>query len=71
MKKMFHHGNMTTSAASSMNACFAVSFCLIMMGAISVVSIILFILVFLLGVSVRILSNTEFSRKHTMAPEYV
>lgn len=43
MKQPFSMKNMMSHCASSVNACFAAAICLIMMGAISVVSIILFL----------------------------
>lgn len=50
MKKQFSMKNMMRCFASSMNACFAMAICLIMMGAISMVSIILLIGVAVLSV---------------------
>ena len=64
MKKMYQK-NMTSMTASALDSCFAMSVCLIVMGAVSMVSIILLIGVILLGVSIlSVIRN--FSRKSTM-----
>lgn len=65
MNKLFQK-NMTSMTASAPDACFAAAVCLIMMGTISVVSIILLIGVLLLGVDV-ISVICKSSRKSTMA----
>lgn len=58
-----HSGSMSASAS---DACFSAAVCLIMMGAISVVSIILLAGVLLLGVSViSVIENI--GRENTMA----
>ena len=53
--------------ASASDACFAAAVCLIMTGAISVVSVILLVGVLLLGVSLMILVNENYCRKRAMA----
>ncbi len=60
--------NMMSSAASSADACFVMSVCLILMGTISLVSIIFSISVLLLGILLigLIKLGTE-SRKRTTA----
>lgn len=69
MKQRFSTKNMMSQNASSMNACFAAAICLIMMGAISVVSIILLLGIVFFGLIIiallsRLLHNQ--SRKCTM-----
>lgn len=71
MKKQFSMMNTMCKFASSMNACFAAAICLIMMGAISMVSIILLIGVALLinlivVVVLPLIIFEENSRKRTM-----
>ena len=57
MKQPFSMKNMMSHCASSVNACFAAAICLIMMGAISLASIIFFLrgLVVLSLISVLVL----------------
>lgn len=68
MKQPFSMKNMMSHCASSMNACFAAAICLIMMGAISVVSIILLlgVVFFSLIIIVLPLLLRNKSRKCTM-----
>lgn len=68
MKQPFSMKNMMSHCASSVNACFAAAICLIMMGAISVVSIILFlgVVFFSLIIIVLPLLLRNKSRKCTM-----
>lgn len=67
MKKQFSMKNMMTNCASSMNACFAAAICIIMMGAISMVSIILLIGVIISVIMiVRGFLLSKQSRKCTM-----
>ena len=66
MEKKFR--NYTASMrASASDACFAAAVCLIMTGAISVVSVILLTGVLLLGVSLIIFVRENLCRKNTMA----
>lgn len=68
MKQSFSMKNMMSHCASSVNACFAAAICLIMMGAISVVSIILLlgVVFFSLIIIVLPLLLRNKSRKCTM-----
>ena len=68
MKQPFSMKNMMSHCASSVNACFATAICLIMMGAISVVSIILLlgVVFFSLIIIVLPLLLRNKSRKCTM-----
>lgn len=68
MKQPFSMKNMMSHCASSVNACFAAAICLIMMGAISVVSIILLLggVFFSLIIIVLPLLLRNKSRKCTM-----
>ncbi|MGM9598847.1 MAG: hypothetical protein ACI3VY_02890 [Faecousia sp.] len=68
MKQPFSMKNMMSHCASSVNACFAAAICLIMMGAISVVSIILLlgVVFFSLIIIVLPLLLRNKSRKCTM-----
>lgn len=68
MKHPFSMKNMMSHCASSVNACFAAAICLIMMGAISVVSIILLlgVVFFSLIIIVLPLLLRNKSRKCTM-----
>ena len=69
MKQQFSTMNMMSQNASSVNACFAAAICLIMMDAISVVSIILLLGIVFIGFIIlallpRLLRNQ--GRKCTM-----
>ena len=68
MKQQFSTMNMMSQNASSVNACFAAAICLIMMDAISVVSIILLlgVVFFSLIIIVLPLLLRNKSRKCTM-----
>ncbi len=68
MKQPFSMKNMMSHCASSVNACFAAAICLIMMGAISMVSIILLlgVVFFSLIIIVLPLLLRNKSRKCTM-----
>ena len=68
MTQPFSMKNMMSHCASSVNACFAAAICLIMMGAISVVSIILLlgVVFFSLIIIVLPLLLRNKSRKCTM-----
>ena len=68
MKQPFSMKNMMSHCASSVNACFAAAICLIMMGTISVVSIILLlgVVFFSLIIIVLPLLLRNKSRKCTM-----
>lgn len=66
MDKMFRK-NTGSMCASASDACFAAAVCFIMMGAISVVSIILLVGVLLLGVSVMISIIENIGRESAMA----
>ena len=56
-----------SACASAPDACFAAAVCLILTGAISVVSVILLVGVLLLGVSLIIFVRENLCRKSAMA----
>lgn len=66
MDKMFQK-NTGSMCASASDACFAAAVCLIMMGAISLVPVILLTGVLLLGVGFMITVLPNAVRKRTMA----
>lgn len=66
MDKMFRKNTGSMSASAS-DACFSAAVCLMMMGAISLVSIILLVGVLLLGVSVILPVIENPARESSMA----
>ena len=66
MKRTFRNHTASVRASAS-DACFAAAVCLIMMGAISVASVILLVGILLLGVSLIIFVRENLCRKSAMA----